>query len=442
MEQKRNPRRTAIDILCDIDKKGAYSNILLRKSLRDFADMRDRAFVTELVYGVIQNRLYLDYVLDQFSKIKTKKMTYDVLNILRVGAYQILFLDKVPQSAAVNESVELAKKMTNRGSVGFINGVLRAVCRKMDTVKWPENVLERLSVEYSFAPFMVSLFYKRMGEDCEMLLKTLNKPSSIVLRVNTLKTNRENLLVALEENGIKAEPIALCPDAILCGGFDIGESSLYKEGLFSVQDSAAQVCCLVLNPQPNERVLDVCAAPGGKTCYIAELMQNTGYVEALDIYEHKKKLIDEQAKRLGLSIVHSKVQDALSYESDELFDKVLVDAPCSGLGIIARKPEIKWNRTKKQIDEFSEIQYTILKNAARFVAVGGELVYSTCTLTEQENEEVVRRFISEFPQFNSCDISPYLPDKLKEMQKDGMITLWPHKTGIDGFFIAKLRRVK
>jgi tRNA and rRNA cytosine-C5-methylases len=275
-----------------------------------------------------------------------------------------------------------------------------------------------------------------------MLLKAMSKPSSIVLRVNTLKTTRDNLLLALEKNDIKAEPIALCPDGILCGGFDIGESSLYKEGFFSVQDTAAQICSRILNPQPEERVLDVCAAPGGKTCYMAELMKNTGYIEALDIYEHKKSLIDEQAKRLGISIIHSKVQDALSYQSKEVYDKVLVDAPCSGLGIIARKPEIKWNRTKKQIEDFSVIQYNILKNSSRFVKVGGELMYSTCTLTNQENEEVVNRFISESPNFEPCDISPFLPANLKEMQKNGMITLWPHKTGIDGFFIAKMKRVK
>lgn len=440
MAEKINPRQLALEVLCDIDRKNAYSNILLRHRLKELADARDRAFVTELVYGVIQQQRYLDYVIDAFSKRKTKKMEYAVCNILRMGVYQILLLDRVPQSAAVNESVELAKRQKNRGSAAFVNGVLRSVCQRFDTIEWPKDPLQCLSVKTSFPFWMAGLFYKRIGRECDTLLPLLNQPPKLVLRANTLQMPREKLADQLKSEGITVSLSELAPDAVVCSGFSVGDHSLYKAGCFSVQDTAAQLSVCVLNPQRGDCVWDVCAAPGGKTCYIAEKMQDEGHIEAWDIYEHKKELIDAQAQRLSLHIIQTKVADAAQEDPHQLFDKILIDAPCSGLGIVMRKPEIKWNRKPEDVETFADLQYSILEHAASFLKEGGELVYSTCTITEQENENVVQKFLGKHSDFSMMDIQKLLPEAFGEDGQNGFITLWPHRHLTDGFFIAKMQK--
>ncbi len=440
MIEKQNPRSIAADILYEIEKNNAYSNLLLRHRLQPMADRRDRAFATELVYGVLQYQRYLDYVIDAFSKRKTNKMTVPVLVVLRLGVYQLTKMDRVPQSAAVNESVNLAKQMAGRGSASFVNGVLRSVCRSYDSIAWPKDPLNCLSVKESLPFWMAGLFYKRIGRECDALFPAFNRVPDLILRVNSLRTSRAELIETLSKESIEAQESILAPDALVCKGFSVGESPAYKEGLFSVQDTAAQLSVCVLDPKPGDSVLDMCAAPGGKTCYIAEKMQNEGMVEAWDIYDHKIRLIDEQAKRLGISIIRAKVADATEQASAKLFDKILVDAPCSGLGILARKPEIKWHRTKEEIGNFASLQYTILCRAATLLKKGGVLVYSTCTLTQEENEAVVEHFLKENSSFAPVRISPYFNKTMAADVLGNYITLWPHRHLTDGFFIAKFQK--
>ncbi len=438
-QTKPNARRTAVRILSAMERDGAYSNLLLRSALEDVADPRDKAFVTELVYGVLQNKLYLDYAIDCFAKIKSRKMAYDVLNVLRVTAYQILFLDRVPDSAAVNEGVKLAKKLAGERSGAFVNGIARTLCKQRKEIVIPKGD-KGLSIRYSFPEWMVPVYRQACGGDCEKLLSYFNRPPRLSLRVNRLKTDRSRLLAYFGERGIAAEASPLCEDAVYCEGFSIAEDAAYRDGWYCVQDTGAMLVCRVLNPKEGETVLDACAGPGGKCTYLAELMKNRGEVLAFDIYEHKKKLIEKEAERLGLSIVHARVQDARGNPS-VCADRILVDAPCSGLGIAGRKPEIRWNRKAEDIPAFAQLQQEILDACAHLLKQGGVLVYSTCTLAGQENEAVCASFLAKHPEFEPEGFDPLLPEELQGMGgAQGMLTLLPHRTGTDGFFMAKFKK--
>lgn len=439
-QNKPNPRRLAVKVLSSMERDGAYSNLLLRDALEGFSDPRDKAFATELVYGVLQNKRYLDYAIDTFAKIKTKKMAYDVLNILRVAAYQILLLDRVPDSAAVNEGVKLAKRLAGDRSGAFVNGIARALCLHKGEIVFPGGE-EGLATRYSFPEWMLPIYREACGGDCEELLRHFNEPPKLCLRINRLRTSRERLLAYFKERGVAASCSPLCDDALLCGGFSIAADRAYQEGLYSVQDVGAMLICRVLAPAEGATVIDACAGPGGKCAYLAELMKNRGEILALDIYEHKKKLIEKEASRLGLSIVRAKVQDAQESKEAPCADYILADAPCSGLGIVGRKPEIKWNRKPEEIGAFAELQLAILESCAGRLKPGGAMVYSTCTLTRQENEEVCSAFLCRHPELELEGFDPLLPEALRGMGGGaGMLTLLPHRTGTDGFFMAKFRK--
>lgn len=432
----KNAREAALLTLVDIHKAGAYSNLALKKQLAADMPAAEKRLATNLVYGVIKRRLTLDYIIGQYSKIKLKKISAYILDILRLGIYQLMYMDKIPESAAVNESVKLAKRYGHGASAGFVNGLLHSVIR--NGVTYPKDSMERLSVIESFPLWLCREWVEEFGLGFATdLMQAMNAEPRLSLRANTLKISADELAQKLPGGTVSP----LYPQAVLCDGFDIAASEEYQAGEFTVQDISAMLSGAVLAPKPGETVLDLCAAPGGKTTHLAQLMENKGKILAFDIHEHKIKLIGENAKRMGITIIDAAPGDASRFDPAlaGTADKVLADVPCSGLGIIRRKPEIKWN--KEEEDDLQKIQYAILENAGRYVRPGGELVYSTCTLRKRENTDIIRRFLAEHPEFSPVDFSENLCKELqKDTLRDGYITLYPNTDGIDGFFIAKLKR--
>lgn len=433
-----NPREIAMKILCDIEYNGAYSNIAVKKTLsaQNTLSARDKALITQLVYGVVSQKLNLDYTISTLSSIRLKKISKYILIILRLGIYQIKFTDKIPNSAAVNESVRLAKKYGHGASAAFVNGVLRSAAR--EEVKYPAEGTERISVRYSFPEWLCKKWIDDYGEEFALeLIKAMNQSPAVTARVNTLKTDTAALAERLEN----AVPSDIYKNAVQLSRTDIGACREYRDGLFTVQDISAMLASEVLAPKPGERVLDMCAAPGGKATHLAEIMKNSGSITAMDIYPHKIDMIDKNAERLGIDIISSVCRDALVFEERfaDGFDRILVDAPCSGLGIIRKKPDIKWNSTEE--NDICEIQRKILTNAAKYVKIGGEIVYSTCTLNRAENEAMLAELLEKNKNFEAVDFFEALPPRLrKETARKGYVTFFPHTDGTDGFFISKVRR--
>lgn len=412
-------RERALRVLYDIEYNGAYSNLALKAALGE-CDARDRALVTALVYGVTDKRLTLDYIITRHSKLKLKKISKYIRIILRMGIYQLKFADKIPESAAVNESVKLAKRYGHASSAGFVNGVLRSVSRS--DVEYPTDKTEYLAVKYSFPPTLCEEWTERFGyEFTEKLMDAYSKPAPLTLRPNRLKTTPETLLACLNENGVQAE---ITDGYITSAGFDIAGDDLYKNGFYTVQDAAAMKTSEILAPRAGETVIDMCAAPGGKTTHMAEIMENKGKIFAFDIYGHKLDLIRKNAARLGVTIIETDLRDGREFDEKyaESADRILCDAPCSGLGIIRRKPEIKYGYDAD--NDLPETQRKILDNAARYLKAGGEIVYSTCTIEKRENEDVTGGFLRDNTGF----------EKICEK------TFYPQIDGTDGFYICKMRK--
>ena len=436
----KNARDLAMHILYDIEYNGAYSNMALKNAFSKNRDLSpvDKGFITRLVYGVVSKKLTLEYIISQYSKIKLKKISKYILIILKMGIYQLKFMDKIPESAAVNESVKLAKRYGHGASAGFANGLLHTVTRS--DVIYPDDKIERLSYEHSYPLVLVRKWCDDFGFDfTKELLVEMNKDPKITLRVNTLKTTAKELV----ENNQNFKISPLCEDALICDGFDVGNSEIYKNGEVIAQDISAMMASTVLSPKSGEKVLDICAAPGGKTTHIAQLMKNKGEVIACDVHKHKIKLIEENKKRMGLEIIKPRLMDATKLNPDfiEQFDKVLADVPCSGYGIIKRKPDIKWKN--ENLDDILKIAKEILTNASKYVKIGGELVFSTCTINREENEDRLKQFLKDNENFETVDITNHLPLELRhETTKDGYVTFYPNKDSVDGFFIAKMKRCK
>lgn len=442
-------RETALKILYDINDKGAYSNISLNKYLnaQELRDI-DRSFITDIVYGTMNRRLTVDYFIEKYSSIKIKKLSPWILNILRMGIYQLLFTDRIPVSAACNESVRLAKKYGHMASSKYVNAVLRNIARNKDNLPYPDkdsDLLTYLSVKYSHPQWMVEEWLKRFGEEfTEELLKANNSIPLFTVRVNTLKISKDSLAEILEKDGFEIENGKYLEEALIIKNpVSVQKMEAFKKGYFQVQDESSMLVAKVLDPKPGETVLDVCSAPGGKSTHIAQLMNNKGTVISRDIHEHKIKLIDEAKKRLGLDIIKTEVFDAVTLDDGliEKADRVLVDAPCTGLGIIRRKPDIKWSRNSGDKKEITELQERILSTASKYVKKGGVLVYSTCTVEPEENEETVERFIKNNGDFYLEDITPLVPKTLKkESLIKGYLQLYPNIDGVDGFFISRMVR--
>lgn len=417
---------------------GAYSNIVFNNEIKKVRlSSLDTSFAAALFYGVIEKKMTLDYFISLYSNVKLKKISDDVLVILRMGVYQIVFMDKVPDSAAVNESVKLIK---NKKSVrGFVNAVLRAIVRNKNGLSYKNR-----SIKYSCPEWLITLFSKSYGEGVtQKILDSLSGRPNLIVRVNTTKTDKQKLIKSFEENGVCAEDVDKNFDALkLRCTKGIEKLEEFKRGEFHVQDLSSQICCSVLSPDVEDTVVDVCAAPGGKTFTIAEMMKGNGTVLAFDLYESKVNLIKAGAKRLGLSNIFAEKRDgSVSYERESFADKVLCDVPCSGLGIIRRKPEIKY-REKDWFQSLPELQLKILSNAARMVKVSGIVVYSTCTLNPEENKGVIEKFLELNKDF--CPEEIVLPENfVREVcEPSSQFTIIPGTNNSDGFFIARLKRLR
>lgn len=443
------PREVALKILYRIDQEKAYSNLALDEEInknKDKLTPRDVGFISEIVYGVTTWRLTLDEIIQKYSKMKLKKISPWILNILRMGIYQKIFLTRVPDSAAVNESVQLAKRYGHKASANFVNAVLRKV--KQEDYKDLFEIsdpLERISKTMSIPVWIVKELLKdRTIEQVEKVCNNLNKRPNLTIRINRLKTTKQELEEELEKRDILYQETELPDFLILKNAKNIENIDLFKNGFFTVQDMSAGLAALVLEPKKGEKVLDACSAPGGKTTYLAEIMENEGEILALELHLKRAKLVEENSKRLGVTIIRVEEQDATCYQEKwkEKFDKILLDVPCMGIGVIKRKPDIKWQRTPEDICTITEIQEKILNVCAKYLKNGGELVYSTCSILKEENEEQILKFVKKNEEFEIEKIE--LNGKKNSFQifqkyvnNSGMLQIEP---GIenDGFFIVKL----
>ncbi len=441
-------REAALKILYEINEKGAYSNIALNKyfSSEELREI-DRSFVTELVYGTIKWKLTLDRVIAAYSNIKMEKLSPWILNILRLGAYQILQMTRVPDSAACNESVNLAGRYGHKASAGFVNAVLRNIAKNGAQIAIPskeKDLTGYLSVRYSYPKWLAEKYVGLFGSEfAESLLDAGNGSPELTLRANTLRVTPEELIEELKKEGVEAAAGKYVREAVvLKSTAAVAKLKAFQDGLFQVQDESSMLPVTVLAPEPGETVLDACSAPGGKATHMAQLMQNRGMIVARDVHEHKLKLIDSAADRLGINIVKSELHDATIPDRphEKAFDRILLDAPCSGLGIIRRKPDIKWARETKGIESITKLQKTVIQAVSAALKPGGVLVYSTCTVLPEENEEIIRSFIENNQDFIEEDIAPLLPAELAVHATGGALQLYPNRDGVDGFFMARLRR--
>ena len=439
-----NPRNVALNVLLKIEQEQAYSNLALSNAIRESRlSGVDSAFVSALVYGVLERQITLDYIIKQYSKIPLRKIETKTKLILRMGVYQLLFMDKVPDSAAVNESVNLAKKHRLQKSSGFINGILRSISRAEVRFRLPDDKdkIYYYSIKYSAPQDLVRLWINSYGElNAVAILESLSGRPPICARVNTTKTDDGSLIALLGKEGVKAEKISFLPDALhLSNTGAIENLRAFRDGLFHIQDASSQLCVSFLDPKPRELMLDVCAAPGGKSFTAAELMNDRGKVLAFDLYDHKVRLMESGAKRLGLGSVRASVRDAAVGMPLPVADRILCDVPCSGLGILSRKPEIRCKDGLLTAD-LPQLQYKILERSAEYLASGGRLVYSTCTLNPRENNEIAARFLSEHPDFEGVPLT--LPDGVERAfdEQAYEITLMPHKAHTDGFYCAAFTR--
>ncbi|OKZ59441.1 MAG: 16S rRNA (cytosine(967)-C(5))-methyltransferase [Clostridium sp. CAG:354_28_25] len=427
-------RNIALKSLYEINIKQAYSNIVLDKFInenREKLSNLDINFISELVYGVVTWKLTLEYIIQKYSKTKIKKMSDWVKNILYLGSYQIIFLDKVPKSAAVNESVILCKKY-NFKSVGLVNAILRKI-EKSDykEISNITNSITRISLKYSMPEWIVKKFCDEYGEEeTANICQNLNLRPNISVRINRLKGKMD-----LGEKGILED------FRTITGTKNITKTKEYIEGNITIQDEAAGLSSFVLAPKEGEIVLDACSAPGGKTTYLAELMHNKGKIVAWDIYEERLKQVEQNAKRLGIDIIQTEVHDAtkLKEEYVEKFDKILLDVPCLGLGVIRRKPDIKWNRQEDDIKEISDIQFNILKTCSKYLKRNGTLVYSTCSMLKEENDAIIEKFIKE-ENFETVNIEEQIPNEFSKITTKDMVQFLPSQKH-DGFFITMLKKI-
>lgn len=436
-------RKLARQIIQRVLEEGAYSNLVLSNELNNIdIEDKDKGLITEIVYGTLRRKRTLDVLIGNFVK-DINLIDTTVLNILRVAIYQMYFLDKIPEYAACNEAVEEAKEVSLEASK-LVNGILRNYIKDEKEIVVPGNRIDELAYKFSFQPWMIRLFIKQYGEDRTMkLMAGLNETPKVTVRVNEFKAEYDEVYEKLEEIGYNIEDGYACPEAIaIKGGKGIEDNQLFKEGLITVQDESAMLVAPLLDLKEGDKVLDLCAAPGGKTTHIAELLANSGEVLAFDLHENKLSLIEENAKRLGLNNIVCKAMDATKLNSDYISygDKVLIDVPCSGLGIIRKKPEIKWNKTRQQLKDLVPIQREIMENAWQYLKPGGTLVYSTCTLNKEENEENLKWFLS---KHNDAEIEKiYIGNNNNFIYNgDGSLTILPNDS-MDGFFIGKIKKIK
>lgn len=432
-------RRAAYNSLLRLEKESRYSNLETDVTLkREALSPQDRRLYTHLVYGVIERRVTLDYVLDQFSKKPMESLDPEVKCLLRLAAYQILFCDRIPESAAVNESVKIAKEVRASAS-GYVNGVLRSLCAGKDGIRYPKKEADPilwLSVKYGYPAEMCKLFVKDYAiERTASIFEGFEKLDYITLRANTLKITRDELMDRLAQRGIESSKTPYSPYGVQVK-VAVSELLELEEGLCFVQDEASQLCAMTLGAQPNETVIDTCACPGGKSFSIAMDMQNKGKLYSFDLHANKLTLVQKGAEKLGISIIETACRNGSVYDCEllETADRMLLDVPCSGLGVMAKKPDLRF-KNPKDIERLPEVQIAILKNSLRYLKKGGRAVISTCTLAKQENEELISRLLSEENAYSTVPFSVGSLDA-----PEGMLQLYPDIHMTDGFFIALLEK--
>lgn len=443
----------ALEVLHAVLEEGAYSNIALNRVLEKYRPEKiDRGFITELAYGTIRTLNTIDWILGNFLKKPLSDLPSWIRNILRMGTYQIMFMVKVPDSAACNESANLAREYGHAGTVKLVNGVLRNLVRNREQIHFPDiadDPVKAISIRYSHPEWLVKRWIGEFGvEGAQSLCRANNEIPPNAVRTNTLKTTRELLKNALAGEGVTARDGRFAPETLIIDGFkSVGSLAAHRSGLFFVQDESSTMVGHALSPQPGTFVIDACSAPGGKSTHLAQLMNNEGQIISADIHAHKMDLIKENAARLGITVIEPVVMDAANLDSEfrDRADYILVDAPCSGLGVLRRRPEIRWRKQPAEINELHSLQISILSSAARCLKAGGVLVYSTCTITHEENIDVIAEFLNMNRDFELESLAGYLPSTLSQIPGTeticrGFIQFLPHIHGMDGFFIARMRR--
>lgn len=437
-----NVRDAALSILLAVDKNQAYSNLLLHETIkRHKIEPKDRALLTEMTYGTLQHKMTLDYYLEPFIR---GKIDHWVRWLLRLSLYQMHYLTRIPPHAAVNEAVEIAKRRGHKGIASTVNGILRSILRQgvrsTDEITDP---IERLSIATSHPNWLVERWVAAYGmATTQAMLEENNVPPIQTVRVNLTKGTVEEAITHLTAEGIKVERSTLIPECLHITGGQAARTAAFGQGLITIQDESSMLPATVMNPQPDWRVLDMCAAPGGKTTHLAEKMNDEGSILALDLHPHKLELIDENTARLGLESIDTAPLDgrkAPEYLAVESFDAVLVDAPCSGLGVMRRKPDIKYTKREEDLESLQAIQLSLLKAATRLLKPGGLLIYSTCTVDKTENEGTVAQFLQDVKKMQLTPLQN-LPVALDAKQKDGMLQVFPQDFGSDGFFVAAFRK--
>lgn len=447
MSQSNNVREGALRILEQIEKNQSYSNLLLNNEIKkNQINSKDIGLLTELVYGTLQRRMTLDFYLQPFLK-KARKLESWVRQLLRLTVYQMVYLDKIPDRAAIYEAVEMAKRRGHKGISSMVNGVLRSIQREgVPSLEDISDPVERLSISTSHPSWLVQrwvnqLGYERAKEMCEM---NLTAPLQTA-RINTTKTNRKACMEMLQEEGYQVEASSVIPEAIRCLKGNLANSQAFKDGLLTIQDESSMIVAYALGVQQDEEILDACAAPGGKTTHIAEKLNQTGKVFSLDLHDHKVKLIAQNASRLQLTNIETKALDSRKVQEhfkEESFDRILLDAPCSGFGVMRRKPDMKYTKKETDVDQLQEIQLQLLKSVTPLLKKGGILVYSTCTVDETENGAVVEKFLGENKEFiGDIGLKGRLPETIQPLCNEFTLQILPQDFGSDGFYIAALRRL-
>ena len=442
----KNPRALALYVLNEFH----FDNILLDILMDNVYDQmssfeqRDRALIHSLVYGVIRWRSYLDHIICQLSHRAISKISLPILNTLRMGLFQMIFMDRIPEHAAVNSSVELVHIFAPKYLARFVNGILRASIRSKDKISWPDEstqILASLSVRYAYPQWLIQRWVNYWGVSItKELCQVGNTVPPITLRTNTLKTGRSVLMEALAPEVQQIAKTSHAPDGICISNlkFAIGDSEPFKKGLYQVQDEAAQLIGLIVSPKPGETILDACAGRGGKTGHLAQCMNNLGNIVAVDRSKEKLRILSKEMKRLGVSIVSTHQHRWKKGLKDRMFDRVLLDAPCSGLGVIRRHPDMKWKKTKAHILQNAQTQKKLLKIIAPQVKPGGKLIYSVCSLEPEETSQIVENFLSQHKNFiidkqNSLNLEPFI-------DKNGYYLFRPDIHSMDGFFAVSLSR--
>ena len=445
-----NLRELALEILLEVEKNGAYPNVLLKQALDKYLYMekQERAFLTRLVEGTVERKLTLEYFINSVSKTPVNKCKPVIRCIMRMAAYQIFYMDSVPDSAACNEAVKLAQKKGFHTLKGFVNGVLRNLSRQKDAMMLPDEKKEpvkAMSVRYSVPEWLVEKICKDYSEESaeKMFASLYENVGATSIRVNNSKISTEECAELLKKEGVHVEKAPYVKNALEISGYDsLGFLESFEKGYFQVQDVSSMLVGLAANPKAGDQVIDVCAAPGGKSIHVADLLNGTGHVEARDLTDYKVSLIEENIHRCGFSNISAKRADATIQDETvkESADIVIADLPCSGLGVLKKKSDIKYRMTQSQIEELVELQRLILKNAVTYVKSGGTLIYSTCTVAKEENDLQVDWILENLP----LELVPLKgcvdEELLRNTDREGVLQLLPGREKADGFFLAKFQK--